>query len=73
MVVAAIDRAVADGVQVLNLSLGAAGGTEIDPDSRAIDNAARAGVIAAVSAGNSGPGAYTLGSPGVARHALTMG
>lgn len=72
-VVAAIDQAVADGVQVMNLSLGSVGGTETDPDSRAINNAARAGVTAAISAGNSGPNAYTIGSPGAARHALTVG
>ncbi len=73
-VVAAIDRAVADGVQIMNLSLGDTAGTETDPDSRAINNAAtKAGVVAAIAAGNDGPGYYTVGSPGAARHALTAG
>ncbi|MDT4913209.1 MAG: hypothetical protein QOC66_2337 [Pseudonocardiales bacterium] len=62
--VAAINDAVADGVDVLNYSIG--GTTESDVASSvsiAFLLAARAGVFVANSAGNSGPGASTLDHP----------
>ena len=79
-VIAGIERAVDpdqnpetdDAVQVINLSLGGQGDPD-DPVSQAVDNANAAGVVVAVAAGNSGPGYGTLGSPGVARQALTVG
>ncbi len=61
-----------DGAQVINLSLGGPGDPD-DPVSQAVDNAVAAGVVVVVAAGNSGPGYETLGSPGVARNALTVG
>lgn len=50
---AAIDKAVADGVDVINYSIG--GDLPGRPDMEAMFNAARAGVFVAASAGNSGP------------------
>ena len=47
-----------------------------DPDdslSTAADNAVYAGVVAVVAAGNSGPSEGTIGSPGTARKAITVG
>src|SRR5213595_3205297 len=69
----AVDAAVADGMDVLNLSLG--GGYHGNNDLLAIglDNAVDAGVVVAVAAGNSGPGASTLESPGRARKVITVG
>src|SRR5437773_4834563 len=69
----AVDAAVADGMDVLNLSLG--GGYHGNNDLLAIglDNAVDAGVVVAVAAGNSGPGAGTLQSPGRARKIITVG
>ena len=69
----AVDAAVADGMDVLNLSLG--GGYHGNNDLLAIglDNATDAGVVVAVAAGNSGPGAGTLESPGRARKVITVG
>src|SRR5438046_5688499 len=69
----AVDAAVADGMDVLNLSLG--GGYHGNNDLLAIglDNAVDAGVVVAVAAGNSGPGQGTLESPGRARKILTVG
>ncbi|MEU6942679.1 S8 family serine peptidase, partial [Streptomyces rubiginosohelvolus] len=59
--VAAIDQAVADGVDVINYSLGAAFESAYnDPAQVALSNAAAAGVFVATAAGNSGPGASSL-------------
>ncbi|MFI8197033.1 S8 family serine peptidase [Streptomyces sp. NPDC085942] len=59
--VAAIDQAVADGVDVINYSLGAAFESVYDdPAQVALRNAAAAGVFVATAAGNSGPGASSL-------------
>ena len=58
----AIDAAVADGVDVINYSIGSAS-TTLGPDDVAFLFAADAGVFVATSAGNEGPGASTIGSP----------
>jgi subtilisin family serine protease len=59
---AAIDRAVEDGVDVINYSIG--GGAALPgADEIAFLFAADAGVFVATSSGNSGPGEATLGSP----------
>jgi subtilisin family serine protease len=59
---AAIDQAVADGVDVINYSVG--GGASLNSaDDIAYLFAADAGVFVATSAGNSGPGAATIGGP----------
>ncbi|OKJ72388.1 serine protease [Streptomyces sp. CB02460] len=59
--VAAIDQAVADGVDVINYSLGATFESAFnDPAQVALRNAAAAGVFVATAAGNSGPGASSL-------------
>ncbi len=71
-IIAGIEQSVIDGVDILNVSLGGDGSPD-DPMSQAIDNASAAGVLCVVSAGNSGPGYYTIGSPGVAKRALTVG
>jgi minor extracellular serine protease Vpr len=68
----AVDAAIEDGMDVLNLSLG--GGYHGNNDLLAIglDNAVDAGVVVAVAAGNSGPGQGTLQSPGRARKIITV-
>jgi len=79
-ILAAIERAVdpnqdgdtTDHVDIMSLSLGGAGNPD-DPLSTAIDNAVNSGVVAVISAGNSGPSPGTIGSPGTARKALTVG
>src|SRR5438874_2933591 len=78
-VLAAIERTVdpngdgntSDRVDVANLSLGG-GGSPDDPLCIAVDNATAAGVVFAIAAGNSG-GGHTIGSPGNARGAITVG
>ncbi|MFE6527541.1 S8 family serine peptidase [Streptomyces rochei] len=60
-IVAAIDQAVADGVDVINYSLGGMFESAYnDPTQVALRNAAAAGVFVATAAGNSGPGASSL-------------
>ncbi len=72
VILAAIDRAVADGVNVINMSLGSDWGTATDPIALAIDNATKLGVLSVVSAGNAGPNAYLVGGPSTANTALSV-
>lgn len=57
--VAAVDAAVADGVDVINYSISGSN-SPTDPVSQAFMRAARAGVFVATSAGNDGPGVSTV-------------
>src|SRR5438128_3966014 len=68
----AVEAAVADGMDVLNLSLG---GTANPSDVlvNAVNSATDAGVVVAIAAGNSGPGAGTIDSPGIADKVITVG
>jgi len=68
----AIDQAVADGVDVINYSIGG-GAAGPGADEIAFLFADAAGVFVATSAGNSGSGAATLGSPGVMPWLTTVG
>ena len=75
-IVAAIEAAVADGMDVINLSLGE---PEIEPSrdivALALDAAAAAGVVPVVAAGNDFDdfGRGSVGSPGSAAAAITVG
>ena len=68
----AVETAVADGMDVLNLSLGGSYHGNNDLLAIGLDNAVDAGVVVAVAAGNSGPGQGTLESPGRARKVITV-
>jgi len=74
--VAAIEAAVADGMNVINLSVGQ---PEIEPSrdvvALALDGAAAAGVVPVVSAGNDLEefGAGSVSSPGTSASAITVG
>ena len=75
---AAIDWAVTNkatyNIGVLNLSLGTSGSSDgTDSTSLRVNNAAANGIVPVVAAGNSGPAAYSVGSPAAARDALTVG
>ena len=62
--VAAINDAVADGVDVINYSIGGSSESDVlDPVEQAFRAASNAGVYVAASAGNSGPGASTFDHP----------
>jgi subtilisin family serine protease len=68
----AVDAAIADGMDVLNLSLGGSYHGNNDLLAIGLDNAVDAGVVVAVAAGNDGPGPNTVESPGRARKVITV-
>ncbi|UOY93125.1 S8 family serine peptidase [Ectobacillus sp. JY-23] len=72
-IIAAIEKAVTDDMDIMNLSLGASINDPLYPTSIAVNNAVLAGVTAVVAAGNSGSGMKTLSSPGTSTLALTVG
>jgi serine protease AprX len=62
------------GIEAINLSLGASGCSDgTDATSIAVNNAQAAGLVVAVAAGNDGAGTCTIGTPGAATGALTVG
>lgn len=69
----ALQAAAMDGMDVINMSLGGDTHGVQDLSTVAVDNLDRAGIVVAVSAGNEGPGDFTIGSPGSAERALTAG
>src|SRR5213080_4751072 len=71
----AVDAAIADEMDVLNLSIGGLRPNSAGRDvlSIGLDDAVDAGLVVAVAAGNSGPGAGTLESPGRAPKVITVG
>jgi len=71
-VLAAMSWASRQDVQVMNLSLGGPG-SPTAPLAREVDALTADGIIVCVAAGNSGPASGTIGSPGDARGALTVG
>src|SRR5215212_188387 len=77
--IAGLERALEDGARIANLSVSAPGNPD-DPVSQAVDNATAAGMLSVVAAGNagagginSGPAYRSIGVPGAARTALTVG
>lgn len=72
-VIAGIEKAVSDGMDVINLSLGSNMNNSYTPDAIAADNAALAGVTVVISNGNEGPDAETVGSPAAAQLAISVG
>ncbi|WP_031569412.1 S8 family serine peptidase [Rheinheimera texasensis] len=79
-IIAALEKAVdpdgdpqtRDGAQIINMSLGNDSRDANDPLVVAVNNAAKAGALVVVAAGNSGPNLESLGSPGIAAEALTV-
>jgi len=69
----ALDAAYADGFDVANMSLGGGASGIQDLLTIAVDDLDEAGMVVAVAAGNSGPGLFTVESPGSAQSALTAG
>lgn len=72
-ILAAIDRAVRDKVDIINLSLGSdVNGPDL-PISLALNEVVKKGIIAVAAAGNAGPAEWTVGSPGTASKAISVG
>lgn len=67
----AIDAAVADGVDIINYSIGNSMREITAPDDIALMAAAKAGIVAIVAAGNEGPNLATIGSPAGAPWVIT--
>ncbi|PGL72833.1 S8 family serine peptidase [Bacillus sp. AFS055030] len=72
-VMAGIEQSYKDGCKVINLSLGANYNDSLSSNAVAINNISDLGVTAVIAAGNSGPGAGTLGTPGTSAKAITVG
>jgi subtilisin family serine protease len=73
--VQALDDAVADGMQVVNMSLGSFPALRPGDDIqvRAVERAIAAGLIVVTAAGNDGPEPGTVGSPAQAPNAIAVG
>jgi subtilisin family serine protease len=69
----AIEDAVADGVDIINYSVGNTDISISDPDDLALLAASNAGVLSVVAAGNDGPFKGTILSPSGAPWVLTVG
>lgn len=72
-VIAAMEQAVKDGVDVLNLSLGNSVNGPDYPTSTAVNRAAELGVAVVIANGNSGPNNWTVGAPATATKAFAVG
>ena len=72
LTVDAIDWAVDNDMDVINMSLGSAYGRPDNSSAIAADNAAAAGIIVVASSGNSGAAQYITGSPAVGLRAISV-
>lgn len=78
VIVKGIDEAVADGMDIISMSISGPVlyYADVDPseiESAAIAAATQAGVMVAVAAGNQGPDAGSIGADGSATDAITLG
>jgi len=74
-VLKALDDAVKDGMDVVNISLGSDVASRLgdDLEVQAVERANAVGVLVVVAAGNNGTNAFTVASPGTAPDAITVG
>ncbi|GAB3157427.1 S8 family serine peptidase [Micromonospora sonneratiae] len=73
-IIAGMEWAARSGAKVISMSLGGGGGDGTDPMALAVNElTAETGALFTIAAGNSGPQPNTLGSPGTADAALTVG
>lgn len=72
-VIAAMEKALKDGVDIMNLSLGNIVNGPDYPTSIAVNRAVDLGLIVVIANGNNGPNPWTVGSPATATHAVSVG
>ncbi|MHA6250678.1 S8 family serine peptidase [Oceanobacillus sp. CAU 1775] len=72
-VLAALEQAVNDEVDVINLSLGNNVNGPDYPTSIAVNKAVELGIPVVIANGNSGPASWTVGAPATAERALSVG
>jgi subtilisin family serine protease len=73
-IIAGMEWAVAQGADIVNLSLGGGDTPGVDPMEATVNKLSeQKGTLFAIAAGNEGAGAKTVGSPGSAANALTVG
>ncbi|MFD5630964.1 S8 family serine peptidase [Streptomyces sp. NPDC127072] len=73
-ILAGMEWAAEQGADIINLSLGGADTPEIDPLEAEVNKLSEEkGILFAIAAGNEGSGEQTIGSPGSAADALTVG
>ncbi|WP_411077623.1 S8 family peptidase [Streptomyces sp. cmx-10-25] len=69
-----MEWAVAQGADIVNMSLGGTATAPDDPITETVERlTATTGTLFVVAAGNAGPGRTTIGTPGTADSALTVG
>ncbi len=73
VVLAAVERAFADGMDVVNLSLGSNNGWPQDFSSQSLSRMMDFGMVPVASAGNNGAnGTWTIGAPGAGADVITV-
>src|SRR5262249_30254921 len=72
VVVEALDWAVANDMDGVNMSLGSNFGGGDTADAEASDNASRAGIVVVAASGNAGPVRYVTSSPAAAATAISV-
>jgi len=71
LIIKAIDRAIVDGADIINISLGV--NKTNDSIEHAVNRALKKGIIVVTAAGNDGPAHETIGSPGKNYGSITVG
>ena len=72
IMIAAMERALADRMDVLNMSIGAAYQWPQYPTAQAADRLVNKGIVVVCSAGNNGPnGLYATGAPGLGKKVIS--
>lgn len=72
-IIAAMEQAIIDGVDIMNLSLGNTVNGPDYPTSIAVNQAIDLGVAVVIANGNNGPENWTVGSPATASKAFSVG
>lgn len=73
-IITGIEWAVGQGADIVNMSLGGPDAPGVEPLEETVNHYSETdGVLFAIAAGNEGPGASTVGTPGAADSALTVG